>query len=83
MEGKSSEIQQPAIKGWSIQNLLEDEGLRRAAKNEWEEFRSGHNCLMPFSTKNDLDTEIEWFEKSVTELLNNHAKVTRVSAYSK
>ena len=83
MEGRSSEMQQPAMKGWSIQNLLEDENLRRAAKDEWEKFRSGHNCLTPFSTKDDLDTEVEWFEKSVTELLNNHAKVTRVSAYSK
>ncbi len=71
------------MKGWSIQNLLEDEGLRRATKDEWEEFRSGHNYLTPFSTKDDLDTKVEWFEKSVTELLNNHVKVTRVSAYSK
>ena len=76
-------MQQPAMKWWSIQNLLEDENLRRATKDEWEKFRSGHNCLTPFSTKEDLDTEVEWFEKSVTELLNNHAKVTRVSAYSK
>ncbi len=71
------------MKGWSIKNLLKDEGLRRAAKDEWKEIRSGHNCLTPFSTKDNLDIEVEWFEKSVTELLNNHAKVTRVSAYSK
>lgn len=26
---------------------------------------------------------MEWFESKIVELLNNHAKITRVSAYSK
>lgn len=38
---------------------------------------------MLFSTKDDFDMEGKLFEKSVTELLNNHAKMKRLSAYSK
>ena len=83
MGRRSSEMQQPAIKKQSIQNFLKDENLRQAVKNKWENFRSGHNCLMSFSIKDGLDIRVEWFEKSVTELLNNHAKVIRISAYFK
>lgn len=35
------------------------------------------------STIEDLDIEVEWFESRLTELLDNHAKITRVTAYSK
>lgn len=42
-----------------MKNFLEDENLREAAKDEWEKFRSGHNCPMPFSIKHNLDTEEE------------------------
>ncbi len=34
-------------------------------------------------TKDDLDKEVEWFENKIVELLNNHAKITKVCAYSK
>ena len=47
------------MKGWSIQNLLEDENLRQAAKDEWEKFRNGYNYLIPFSTKDKLDLKVE------------------------
>lgn len=75
--------QEPATKGWSIRNLLEDEKLRQAAKNDWEKSGIGHNCLTSLSTIDDLDKEVEWFENRIIELLNNHAKITKVYAYSK
>ncbi len=34
-------------------------------------------------TKEDLDKEVEWFESKTAELLNSHAKIIRVYAYSK
>lgn len=52
-------MQQLVIKEWSIQNLLENKNLRQVAKNEWEKFRSKHNCLILFSSKNNLDMEVE------------------------
>ena len=35
------------------------------------------------STKKYLDKEVEWFESKLVKLLNNHAKITRITAYSK
>ena len=34
-------------------------------------------------TKPQLDKEVKWFEKNLIELLNCHAKVTKVTFYSK
>ena len=34
-------------------------------------------------TKPQLDKEVKWFEENLTELLNCHAKVTKVNSYSK
>ena len=80
---EDQEKQQLATKGWSIQNLLQDEKLRQAAKNDWGKSSTGHKYLTPLCTKDDLDKEVEWFENNLVELLNNHAKITRVCAYSK
>lgn len=76
-------MKQTVIKRWNIQNLLKDENLRRATKDGWKVFKSGHNCSILFRSKEDLDTEVKLFKKSATKLLNNHAKVKSVSAYSK
>ena len=80
---ESQENQQPAMSGWSIQNLLQDEKLQQAARDDWEKFSIGQKYLTPLSTKEDLDKEAQWFESKIAELLNNHAKITRVCAYSK
>ena len=34
-------------------------------------------------TKQELDQEVEWFERKLTELLNNHVKITQITSYSK
>lgn len=83
MEKKSSKMQIPVIKRWNIENLLENKNLRQAAKDKKKKFRNGHNYLTPFSTENNHDTEVEQFEKKITELLNNYAKKTKLSAYFK
>ena len=88
MEWENVEIEdhgkkQAIMSGWSIQKLLEDEKLLYAAKEEWEKTGIGRPHLGFLSTKEDLDKEVEWFESKLVKLLNNHAKVTRITAYSK
>ena len=83
LEIRGQEKYQPAIKGWSIQNLLQDKKLWSAAKEDWEKSSRGQKYLTPGCTKEDLDKEVEWFESKIVELLDNHAKITRVCAYSK
>ena len=83
LEIKGQEKYQPAIKRWSIQNLLQDKELWLAAKEDWENFSKGQKYLTSECTKKDLDKEVEWFESKTAELLNSHAKITRVYAYSK
>ncbi len=69
--------------GWSIKNLLQDRGLWQAAKDEWQRLSLGHDYLSHLSTKEDLEKEVEWFQSKIVELLDKHAKITRISAYSK
>lgn len=71
------------MSGWSIQNLQQDKKLWQAAKDEWQKSSIRQNYLTPLCSKKDLDKEVEWFGSKIVELLNNHAKITRVSAYSK
>ena len=66
--------QQAAMSGWSIKNLLRDEKLLQAAKNEWDKTSAGQAHLDLSCTKEDLDREVEWFESKLTDLLNNHAR---------
>ncbi len=80
LEIESQEKHQPAMKGWSIQNLFQDEKLWQAAKEDWEKSSKKQKYLTPLSTKDDLDKEVEWFENKIAEFLNNHAKITRVCA---
>ncbi len=83
IETQSQDNQLAAMTGWSIQNLLEDKEVLQAAKDEWIKTTEDHAHLDPLCTKEDLDQEVQWFEKKLTELLNNHAKITRITAYSK
>lgn len=74
--------QQAAMSGYSIKNLLENNNLLQAAKNEWDRACLGQAQLDLSCTKEDLDREVGWFESRLTKLLNSHAKITRITAYS-
>ena len=74
---------QATMSGWSIQKLLEDEKLLQIAKEEWEKASIGQPQMRFMSTKEDLDKEVVYFERKLVSLLNNHAKITRITAYSK
>ena len=74
----------PAINtGWNIQALLEDEALLLVAKEEWEKKSSSRPCLSLSSSKKDLDSEVERFEAVLGGWMDKHAKVTRVTSFSK
>ena len=83
IEAQGPDKQQTAMTGWSIKNLLEDKELLQAAKNEWIIAIENHLHLDLLCSKEDLDKEIEWFERKLTEFLNNHVKITQITAYSK
>ena len=80
---KNPEDPQLAMSGWSIQNLLQDKDLWQAAKEDWKKSSIGQNGLTAQSTKEELDKEVEWFGGKIITLLDNHAKITKVCAYSK
>lgn len=74
---------QEAMTGQNIQNLLEDENLFKVAKNARKQLNSNHQFLNLFDTKQELDKEVKWFDKKLTDLLNNHAIIMQVIFYSK
>ena len=63
--------------------MLEDDKLRQAAQSEWKKSNRDQQPLDLLCTKQELDKEVEWFERKLTELLNNHAKITQITYYSK
>ena len=69
--------------GWSIQKILEDEKRLQATQEDWENSSARQVHLNFCSTKEDLDKEVEGFESRLAQLLNAHAKVLRITAYSK
>lgn len=71
------------MSGWIIKNLLEDDKLLQAAQSEWKKFIGDQQILDLLCTKPELNKEVEWFERKLTELLNNHAKITQITSYSK
>lgn len=63
-----------------LKNLLKDDKLIQVARSEWDRTSAGHVHLGVLCTKEDLDKEDE---SKLTGILNNHAKVTRITAYFK
>ena len=74
---------QAAMSGWSIKNLLENSKLLELAQSEWKRTSRDQQHLDLLCTKPELDKEVEWFERKLTELSNNHAKITKITSYSK
>ncbi len=74
---------QAAMSGWSIKNLLENSKLLEVAQSEWKRTSRDQQHLDLLCTKPELDKEVEWFERKLTELSNNHAKITKIASYSK
>ena len=83
MERENSISPQQNPTGWSIQKLLEDEGLLHVAKTAWMECSINIPYILSTSSKEDLDEEVEWFESNLSLLLDKHAKVLYVSPFSK
>lgn len=81
---QSENLSKPAINtGWNTQPLLENEAALRVAKEELEKESSNHPHLSLSSSKKDLDSEVLWFETALGTWLDRHAKITRVTSFSK
>ena len=83
MEQESPILPQESPTGWSIQKLLEDEGLLHAAKTAWMECNINRPYISSTSLKEDLDEEVEWFESSLSLLLDKYAKILYISPFLK
>lgn len=66
---------------WSIKNLHKDDKLFEAAKSDWKGLNGNYQFLGFFYIKQELDKEVEQFEKKLTDLLNNHAKIIKVTYF--
>ncbi len=56
-----------------VLNLLEDDKQLQAAQVKWKRTNGDQQLLDLLCTKQDPNKEVEWFEKKLAELLNNHA----------
>ncbi len=63
--------------------MLQDKKLLQAAYEYREKTSWKRYYLTLFSIKENFDKKVKWFKSGLTELLDNHAKITKVSAYSK
>ncbi len=61
--------------------MLEDAKLLETTKRDW--MSKDHQVLDMLCTKPDLDKEVEWFGKKLTEFLKSHAKIIQITSYSK
>ncbi len=51
------------------------------AKAEWKLQTQDWLILQNLSRKEDLDQEVEWMESTLTQILNKHYKLVRVTYY--
>ena len=68
---------QAAISRWSIKNLFEDNKLLQAAQSEWKMTNEDQQLLDLLCIKQELDQEVEWFERKLTKLLNTMPKLRK------
>ena len=66
-----------------IQSLIKNEAALYRAKEEWEEDSSNRPHFSLSSSKKDLDFKVLWFETTLGMWLDRHAKVPRVTFFSK
>lgn len=74
----------PAVStGWNIRSLLNDKTLLKVTEDEWRTCISSRPYLTFLSIIEDLNHEVKWFEEETSRGLDKHAKITRVTSYSK
>ncbi len=71
------------IMGWQIDLLLEDEEAFSAIKRTWGGLRGTRPPLMDECSLGDVEDEADWVERTLTDVLNEHAKLIKLCARSK
>jgi hypothetical protein len=71
------------ITGWDIDKLLKNEKRLRLATIHWQETAINRPLIDDLSSKEDLENEAIWIEKTLIDTLNLYAKSLRITAYSK
>ncbi len=63
--------------------MVVNKAALQVAKEEWEKESLNRPCLSLLSSKKDLDLEVLWFETMLSIWFDKHAKITKVSSFSK
>lgn len=69
--------------GWDIQGLIGCPDNLDLAYVDWTNRSRSRNFLELSSTQKDLDEEVQWLEKNLAEVLDTHAKILKVTSFSK
>lgn len=68
---------------WDIQGLIKSPDHLESAYMDWISRSKSRRLVDQISHKKDLDEEVYWIEKNLAEVLNTHAKILRVTFFSK
>ena len=69
--------------GWDIQALRDDEEKFEQASAEWKDFSKRRASLSTDCSIEELEGEITWLEGRLIHILDKHAKIIHITAYSK
>ena len=71
------------VTGWDIEGLLADLDALEAASKDWKSNGEGRPALTDGCVQSDVAEEAAWIQATLTEVINQHARQLRVTAYSK
>ena len=69
--------------GWDIHGLTKSPDDLESARINWISQSKSRKLLDQTSNRRDLDEEVDWVEENLAEVLNAHAKILRVTSFSK
>lgn len=69
--------------GWDIQGLTQSPKKLHSAYIDWLSRSKDRAVVGTSSSQKDLDKEVCWIEKNLAQVFDTHAKILRVTSYSK
>ncbi len=75
------EVAEPT--GWNTQSLIDSPEKLQSAYIDWLSRSQAEGLVRINSSQRDLDEEFGWLEENLEDVLNTHAKILRVTSFSK
>lgn len=69
--------------GWDIQGLIDSPEKLQSAYRDWLSRSQARSLVGITSSQRDLDEEVGWLEENLADGFNTHAKIIRVTSFSK